>query len=171
MNILIIGILGAVIAISLWLFLSMKAKDDYLSKSEEIGLPQTSGISDSIYHIISISGITFNKIFKFASSKGITVSEAMANMVDSWPETHYIIWRPEQMSASSVKINLIEKRLTASSTFTYEVKRILSTSTPNIGTFTYIPLAEELGNDNLYIEIECIINEVNCNTLPLIKIK
>lgn len=87
----------------------------------------------------------------------ITVTDAMkSNFI---PQK--TIWNPKLINSDFVQISVIKKSqgvltfsggiLATSTTDKYELSRVISTSTPNDGEYTYVPLARDE-----YLQIFCI---------------
>lgn len=113
-------------------------------------------------HIVSVDSVTFSKLTAYAFPHNVTVTETVALMADNWRK-RTIQWRPQDINNTTIQVNIV--RLINSNPLTYEFVKNISSSTPNIGSFTWIADPDDPKTD---IEISCPPTNAGCTALPII---
>ena len=154
-TLIIVAIAGAVVFTGLWWFLSQGAKEQY---------PNEGAINYIGPHTITVNSDSYLKIFNYAHPRGLPISETTDMMIAGWPGKQSIVWRPQDINSPRVIISLIKRVSTDPDT--YDLVRVLASSTPNIGGYTWTIRPNEVSPDT-YIEVGCVFSDSECHSLPI----
>ena len=119
-----------------------------------------------IISLIIVGAIVAGGMAVLHKPSGISTVSETANVLSAinvnvpLGDTQTVTWNPKDIISDRVSIDVIRK--VSDNPASYDLVRVVATSTENDGSATWVPSSLDVGA-NLYIEIGCVVSDSACN--------